>query len=649
MEISKFNEKLNKLDGKIYTIEEEVTLTNGEYEGTLAHDNINKKSLNIYTGSQLTGEKIANYFLSTPSETPWKNTIKIFCSESPVYISYETIGDQVEAEDINNLQDSIVAAQQEINSYEESNNTRVSNAEIRITNVENDKVDKDKVYTKEEVLQKISDLINGSPQTLDTLNEIATALGNDPNFSTTIINLLGNKVDKITGKSLISDLEWGSIKNEIDNARGTFQNIDERLQSIDGGNSSDMLYPTTNIGNNYSITIPDLATLTDGYPLTVKFNAISTGAITVNPNGLGNISVVDYFGNPVTNVRTNLIVNLRYESTSNSFTLLGKGGGGDATAAQLLLGKKAMVDSGPIVGTLDLTNLVTANIKSGITINGVDGKASVVETSDATAIAADILSSKSAYVNGIKVTGTISSKAAATYTPGTTNQTIAAGQYLSGAQTIAGDTDLISANIKAGANIFGVAGNSNVVDTTAGTAVATDILSGKIAFVDGAQVTGTIPSKVAATITPGTVDQSIAANQFLAGIQTILGDADLIAANIISGKTIFNVAGTASITSLGGLVGAHGTTNTGVVTGLNFQPNFVLLTCTTDSGADHIDVESPSVSVAVKPMLYGTTGGQLYSYSSSQYAGYSDIVFNATGFSFSAYASKTNYWIAIKF
>lgn len=83
-------------------------------------------------------------------------------------------------------------------------------------------------------------------------------------------------------------------------------------------------------------------------------------------------------------------------------------------------------------------------------------------------------------------------KAAATITPGTSNQTIAAGTYCSGAQTIAGDADLVSANIKAGANIFGVAGNANVVDTSAGTATAAQILSGKIAFVDGKKITGTI-------------------------------------------------------------------------------------------------------------------------------------------------------------
>ena len=50
----------------------------------------------------------------------------------------------------------------------------------------------------------------------------------------------------------------------------------------------------------------------------------------------------------------------------------------------------------------------------------------------------------------------ITKKVAATITPGTSDQTIAAGTYLTGAQTIAGDADLIASNIISTANIFGV-------------------------------------------------------------------------------------------------------------------------------------------------------------------------------------------------
>lgn len=52
----------------------------------------------------------------------------------------------------------------------------------------------------------------------------------------------------------------------------------------------------------------------------------------------------------------------------------------------------------------------------------------------------------------------VTKKSAATYTPKTSDQSIAASQYLSGAQTIKGDANLVAGNIKSGVSIFGVTG-----------------------------------------------------------------------------------------------------------------------------------------------------------------------------------------------
>ena len=45
------------------------------------------------------------------------------------------------------------------------------------------------------VKQKIAELVNGSDASLDTLKELADALGNDPNFATSIMAAIGKKLD----------------------------------------------------------------------------------------------------------------------------------------------------------------------------------------------------------------------------------------------------------------------------------------------------------------------------------------------------------------------------------------------------------------------------------------------------------------------
>ena len=54
------------------------------------------------------------------------------------------------------------------------------------------------------------------------------------------------------------------------------------------------------------------------------------------------------------------------------------------------------------------------------------------------------------------------------------------------------------------------------------------------------------PTKAAQTYTPGTSNQIISSGRWLTGNQTILGDANLVEANIANGVTIFGITGTHS-------------------------------------------------------------------------------------------------------
>ena len=79
---------------------------------------------------------------------------------------------------------------------------------------------KDTYSTKEYVTQKISELVNSAPETLDTLNELAAALNNDSNFATTIITQLGTKVDKVEGKQLSTEDFTAALKTSLESLPG---------------------------------------------------------------------------------------------------------------------------------------------------------------------------------------------------------------------------------------------------------------------------------------------------------------------------------------------------------------------------------------------------------------------------------------------
>ncbi|NDI34570.1 hypothetical protein [Chengkuizengella sediminis] len=194
--------------------------------------------------------------------------------------------------------------------------------------------------------------------------------------------------------------------------------------------------------------------------------------------------------------------------------------------------------SGQVIGDADLKS---ENIKKGVSIFGVNGASDVVDTGDATAVVANLLLGTTAYVNGSKITGNMPIRGAMTYTPSTSNQSIPEG-YHSGSGYVSGDADLKSENIKKGISLFGVNGASDVVDTGDATAVTSNILTGKTAYVNGSKVIGTMSNRGSLVITPSTSNQSISSG-YHSGSGYVVGDADLTAASIKVGKNIFGVSG----------------------------------------------------------------------------------------------------------
>lgn len=97
--------KLNiKQDGKTHSIEEKITLTNGKYSSPLKHDNVIRNTILINSESGLQGESITTFTTTKSQDKPWETVINVFNNKyDTLYISYQSFGDTVDADDYNYL------------------------------------------------------------------------------------------------------------------------------------------------------------------------------------------------------------------------------------------------------------------------------------------------------------------------------------------------------------------------------------------------------------------------------------------------------------------------------------------------------------------------------------------------------------------
>lgn len=102
----------------------------------------------------------------------------------------------------------------------------------KVSQLENDS----KYQTEEEVKQMISDLVDGADDALDTLKELAEALGNDPNFATTITNKLTDLRTALTeevNRAKEAEAVLGAEVAEVqDNLKYGLDQINKKIDTV---------------------------------------------------------------------------------------------------------------------------------------------------------------------------------------------------------------------------------------------------------------------------------------------------------------------------------------------------------------------------------------------------------------------------------
>lgn len=227
------------------------------------------------------------------------------------------------------------------------------------------------------------------------------------------------------------------------------------------------------------------------------------------------------------------------------------------------------------------TKILPENIRSGVTIFDVQGNF----TSDADAVAADIIENKSAYINGNKVIGTLQevkqgTSTAETYdavTADETNNKLKISKqftddkvYRAGAgitldvayNEVATTTKLTPEKLVQGETVLGVTGTTIPLSSTLdATATISDISQGKTAYVNGVKITGTLMEAGNIGLVPKTMTQSgsgynvtsyINGEYIVRNVDTnmtlsneMIADAiELTSDKILTGQTVLGINGT---------------------------------------------------------------------------------------------------------
>lgn len=127
----------------------------------------------------------------------------------------------------------------------------------------------------------VSGLVDTAPGALDTLNELAAALGDDPNFSATITAMINARLTQDQVDARIEAAAKGGITGPADAKAANYAvaaNDDGKTIEVDA------------TGGARTVTLPDLAAADDGFTVTVIKTDNSGNAVTVDGDGADTIN-----------------------------------------------------------------------------------------------------------------------------------------------------------------------------------------------------------------------------------------------------------------------------------------------------------------------------------------------------------------------
>jgi len=481
-----------------------------------------------------------------------------------------------------------------------------------------------KLATTEFVQGRINAVVAGSPELLNTLNELSAAIANDENFAATISGQLGEKISK-SGDTMTGYLSLNGIPSNDDHA-ATKKYVDDTSESAADGAVGAHNALTTNIHGiddvgelatktyaNDAVSDHNSATnvhgIADTTALALTADIEAHRLDTTSVHGIANTAdLVLTNDSRLSDTRTPTDNTVTTAKIVNSNVTADKLAGDSVTTAKILDGAvtSAKIADGTIVNAdinasaaIDWTKLAVSSTVSATELGYVDGVTSAIQTQLDSKLASTTAASTYAPIASPTFTGTVSGVTKSMVGLGNVNNTSDADKPVSTATQTALDakanlasptfTGTVSGITK---SMVGLANVDNTSDANKPVSTATQTALDAKANLASPTFTGTVSGITKSMVGLGNVDNTAdSAKPVSTATQTALDAKLSLAGGTMTGALTLSGAPTAD---------SHAATKAyvdGVTSNINFhQPVRVATTGNiTLSGTQTIDGVALSV------------------------------------------------------
>ena len=201
--------------------------------------------------------------------------------------------------------------------------------------------------TETYVQNKIAEVVNSAPGTLDTLNELAKALGNDPNFATTMATELGKKANTANLATVATSGSYNDLSDTptIPSTEGLATETYVQSKIAEVVNSAPGTFELGKKANTANLATVATSGSYNDLSDTPTIPSVGNGTLTIQKNGT---SAGTFTANATTDKTINIIVPTKVSELTDD----------------VVKGKYLSLTGGTMTGNININNKTITNLKT---------------------------------------------------------------------------------------------------------------------------------------------------------------------------------------------------------------------------------------------------------------------------------------------